>query len=34
VSPHVLAASRAGLGGFTPAVVEPVALWNCERWYR
>ena len=34
VSPHVLAASRAGIGGFAPAIVEPVALWNCERWYK
>jgi peptide/nickel transport system substrate-binding protein len=34
VSPHVLAASRASIGGFAPAIVEPVALWNCERWYR
>jgi peptide/nickel transport system substrate-binding protein len=34
VSPHVLSASRAGVGGFAPAVVEPVALWNCERLYR
>ncbi|SRR5579871_349866 len=34
VSPHVLAASRTAIGGFTPAIVEPVALWNCERWFR
>ena len=34
VSPHVLAASRTTVGGFIPAMIEPVALWNCERWFR
>ncbi len=34
VSPHVLAASRSNVGGFAPAIVEPVALWNCEHWYK
>jgi peptide/nickel transport system substrate-binding protein len=34
VSPHVLAASRSTVTGFAPAIVEPVALWNCERWSR
>jgi peptide/nickel transport system substrate-binding protein len=32
-TPHVLSATRAEVGGFTPAVLEPVALWNCERLY-
>ncbi len=32
-SPHVLAAGRRELGNLEPAVLEPVLLWNCERFF-
>ncbi len=32
VSPHVLAAAHRDLANFEPAVLDPVLLWNCDRW--
>src|SRR5262249_37069470 len=31
-SPHVLAAADANLVNFQPAPIDPVLLWNAERW--
>jgi peptide/nickel transport system substrate-binding protein len=33
VSPDILAAAKAGLGNFSPAVVAPYTLWNVEQLY-
>jgi peptide/nickel transport system substrate-binding protein len=32
-SPHVLAAGARNLGNFEPAALDPVLLWNVERWF-
>jgi len=32
-SPHVLAAAARELGNFEPATLEPVLLWNADRWF-
>ena len=32
-SPHVLAAAARDLGNFEPAALEPVLLWNADRWF-
>jgi peptide/nickel transport system substrate-binding protein len=32
-SPHVLAAASSNLGNFEPAIMDPVLLWNVERWF-
>jgi peptide/nickel transport system substrate-binding protein len=31
-SPHVLAAADANLANFQPAPIDPILLWNAERW--
>jgi peptide/nickel transport system substrate-binding protein len=31
-SPHVLAAADANLVNFQPAAIDPILLWNAERW--
>lgn len=33
VSPNVLAAAKAGLGGFQPVVLEPPTLWNVDELF-
>jgi peptide/nickel transport system substrate-binding protein len=33
VSPHILSAARNGLENFQPAILEPVVLWNCARFF-
>jgi len=33
VTPHGLSAAREKVGGFAPAILEPVALWNCEHLF-
>lgn len=33
VTPHGLSATREKAGGFSPAILEPVALWNCDRLF-
>ncbi len=32
-SPHVLAAANRNLVNFEPAAMDPVLLWNAERWF-
>jgi peptide/nickel transport system substrate-binding protein len=32
-SPHVLAAAARELGNFEPATLDPVLLWNADRWF-
>lgn len=32
-SPHVLAAADRDLANFDPAAMDPVLLWNAERWF-
>ena len=33
VSPHILSAAQTGLRNFQPAILEPVVLWNCARFF-
>ena len=33
VSPHILSVARTGLQNFQPAILEPVVLWNCARFF-
>ena len=32
-SPHVLAAADRALGNFEPGILDPVLLWNADRWF-
>jgi peptide/nickel transport system substrate-binding protein len=32
-SPHIMAAADKSLGNFEPAAIDPVLLWNADRWF-